>query len=85
MANLTMPNAPQSYSQPVEQQFRTQVTQVFQAITLPQAIAIYALATPPTILNGCIWFTVDELTQAVTLNYQDSTGTLRTLLLGNYV
>ena len=72
--NATVPVAPATYSQTTESQFRGQLNQNFQYLSQPQAIAIFALMTPQTITNGCIWFVVNEGSGEVEAYYQDSTG-----------
>jgi len=81
--NTALPLAQALYSQLGESQFRQQLLLVLQQ--LAQTTSVYGLAAPNVIMNGTWWITVNESTQHVTFNYQDSAGARHTLALGTYV
>lgn len=84
MANLNMPIPQPAYQRDEESRFRSQLTQALQSFAIPSKEAIVP-GTPATISNQSWWISVNEGTQAVTFNYQDSAGVRHTLALGNYV
>ena len=84
-ANLQLPVASPLYSQQNEEQTRGMLRLVLAQVTQPAARALYGLATPDTVLPGCLYFTVNETTRALSFFYQDSVGVLHgPIVIGTY-